>query len=410
MPTDCALAPPFYVHPYKYGLSDKTEFKNTRTFNRIQEYQNIQNTKPDIMETETTYPVKSITWSQYEQQTPILLQEANGPCPLIALVNTLLLQTDIEARTIQLAGQHEGSSAAALTLSEVEKLRSLLNQHAGDRVLLAKVLACLGDMLLELTNVDPGVVDRLLQNLPLLHTGLTVNPNLLTGKFPENDLASEIFGAFGLNFLHGWCWEPEEGPCAPVFEELQTFDAIQDYLLESSGDDITRSEVHTWLLVNGTQLTKNGLQKIDNSMQTDLLAIFFRNNHFCTLYKAEHHDFYLLITDTAFTKTAPAKYVWQSLISVSGSEDLFFTGDFVPIVDGDDYNLDPSSHGDMELVRRLQEEEDAALAQQMQTRFDTRKKPKPKGATVAEKIDKKARKNELDADGNPKKKGTCVIV
>ena len=46
------------------------------------------------------FPIKLINWSLDPQNqtiitTPILLQEINGPCPLIALCNTLLLNNDI---------------------------------------------------------------------------------------------------------------------------------------------------------------------------------------------------------------------------------------------------------------------------------------------------------------------------
>lgn len=368
------------------------------------------------MDTEIGFPVKTISWSHYEQQTPILLQEENGPCPLIALVNTLLLQEDIETRNAQLTDSAVGTSALLKPL-DIGKLRNLLKKHAGSRVPLAKVLACLGDMLLDMAGVDSAVVHRLLQNLPLLHTGLSVNPNLVTGDFPPNDLPSEIFGVFGLPLLHGWRWHDEGLVSTPVFRELQTFDALQDFLLEDNGNDTARLEVQNWLLLNGTQLTQEGLRKLDTTMATDLLAVFFRNNHFSTLYKADHHDFYLLLTDEAFTKTSPSRYVWQSLISASGSDDLFFTGDFRPIADGEDYTLEPSTNDDLELVRRLQEDEDAAIAQQMQSNFDSRRKPKPKsrqpnGAT-SPLLDKKTKKQEKQENSDAKQKKSkpvCVIV
>ena len=38
------------------------------------------------------YEIKVIEWSESKDRIPILLQDKNGPCPLIALVNTLVLR------------------------------------------------------------------------------------------------------------------------------------------------------------------------------------------------------------------------------------------------------------------------------------------------------------------------------
>jgi len=355
---------------------------------------------------EVEFPVKTIRWSQYEQLTPILLQEENGPCPLLALVNTLLLRSDIEARTWDLEDSTrdfnvviddssapadnapiEGSSSGGAfkkKRQDTSKLRSLLKKNVGDRVLLADILGCLGDLLLDLTNVDSEVINTLLENLPLLHTGLDVNPNLYTGRFPS-DFASQIFSVFDLNFVHAWRWEPcIESPADRVFRELQTFDGIHDYLLGSAseGDAEAKHDVRSWLEDNSTQLTAYGLQKLDSEVKEDLVAVFFRNNHFSTLYKANDHGFYLLITDTVFLKSN--KYVWQSLNSASGGDDIFFTGEFLPILDNSDFHVEADEEDDMKLLQRLQEQEDSEYAKRLQRNYDTKKTPKKQGKTGSE--------------------------
>ncbi|KAF5213146.1 hypothetical protein E0198_000661 [Clavispora lusitaniae] len=370
------------------------------------------------------FPVKAITWSVYEQKTPILLQEENGPCPLIALVNTLLLASDIEARTtawgkenaVLPESKESGSASSSPQPNGSARIKELLNKHVGDRVSLAELLACLGDALLERTQVDANVVSDLLESLPLLHTGLTVNPNLVSGGFPPQDLAAKIFDAFGLTFVHAWIWEPGHNNDADsVFPSLQTFDAVQDFLLtkgEETEPNAEVSAVSAWLDENSTQLTSHGLSVLDKQLPADSVAIFFRNNHFSTLYKADNHDLYLLLTDTAFTKRPD--FVWQSVISASGKDDLFFSGDFTPIND----ELEPWAsypNDDMAVARQLQEEEDAATAQRLQASYNT-KKLKQKGTTVSEgakgakeQPSKKASKKDTK-EGKGKKKGNCVIV
>lgn len=359
-----------------------------------------------------SFPVKTITWSQYEQKTPILLQDKNGPCPLIALVNTLLLSADIEARTVELEASMaptEGSSAPLQSLKKegAFRIRELLERHVGKEVPLASLLSTLGDVLLDMASLDSAVVNQLLENLPLLHTGLSVNPNLVTGTFPLDDLAFKIFDAFGLKFVHGWCWEPQPGTSAnEVFEQLETFDALQDYLLKDSEcNQLSQKEVQFWLEDNRTQLTDYGLLKLDQEVHADQVAIFFRNNHFSTIYKAHNHDFYLLVTDTVFAKRS--LYVWQSLISVSGHEDLFFTGEFIPVIEGDDYDEDDDQEN-LRLARKLQEEEDEAMAKSVQKKFDSRRS-KQRGVAQEQ---KQQQQPEQPEDAKKKKKGrpNCVIV
>lgn len=349
------------------------------------------------------FPVKEITWSAYEHKTPILLQEKNGPCPLIALVNTLLLKADI--KSISTLQENQTSSARVPTID----LRALLQKHAGRRVLLEEVISCLGEILLEIPLVDSKVVQQLLDSLPLLHTGLTVNPNVTTGRFPSQDLAATIFGAFDLDFLHGWIWQPGEvqEEAEEVILRLQTFDALQDYLLTAEGS--ASMGVSQWLGQNSTQLTPYGLSVMDSEMATDSVAIFFRNNHFSTVYKGPNHEFYLLLTDTAFTKRP--RFVWQSMISVLGNDDLFFGGDFVPV--DDEQDLDSA---DLAVVRQLQEKEDAAIAKRLQSDYnsvpkkthDARRGTADRGARM-QKLPEPKEGLGTEKD-KKKKKGNCVIA
>lgn len=359
-----------------------------------------------------SFPVQLITWSQYDQQSPIILQEENGPCPLIALVNTLLLQSDLNTRKVNFLNSPD--SLLVHWIESVGKLKSLLNKHIDKRVPLNEVLTCLGDVLLDLSSAENDVVDRLLKNLPLLHKGLSVNPNLITSGFPPSDLASEMFGAFGLNFVHGWAYDVEKhDQCSDEFAKLQTFDKIQDFLL-GSDDKALKEQVQNWLNTNSTQLTAHGLKMLDESLPQDSLAIFFRNNHFSTMYKAHGHEFYLLITDTAFTQTSSNKYVWQSLISVSGKDDLFFSGDFVPILDSSEPHSYPQNE-DLELLRQLQEEEDAKMALGLQNRYDgmlkLQKSDKKTSRSSKAKVLAENTKGDVEKSKLVKKsKASCVIV
>lgn len=361
------------------------------------------------------FAVKVVSWSEYLHQTPVLLQERNGPCPLIALVNTLLLQTEVEARNHALGGNSANASVER-KLRSVNGLRDLLQQNVNGYVDLESILARLGDVLLVFYEINrPQVpLELLLQSLPSLHTGLSVDPNLVTGGFSQ-DLSGVFFSVFGLRLQHGWIFDENEpsgdwdigeyDQLRVLVKDLQTFDRIQDFLLQDAAPGTTEKKVllEKWLGLHRTQLTETGLHRLNSLVHLDDFVVFFRNNHFSTLYKRDLEDFYLLVTDSSFSRSV----VWQSINSVSGRDELFFSGDFVPIVENEDEG------GDYELSRQLQEEEDQTLAKQLQQRYDKPRKPE---STKNPKTDKKERKREekerkeREKRDRKDKKNTCVIV
>ena len=341
-----------------------------------------------------TFPTKTIRWTQYDQKTTILLQEKNGPCPFIAIVNTLLLQDDIEARTVQLE-----SSDPSEYSSKTVGLRALL-ESANGRIDIKVITEELIRYLVSYSGLNSETLASVKSQIPGLVAGLDVDVNLTDGSCAKNCFDTTIFDAFSLNFVHGWCREPTLGITSDaVFAELQTYDALQDFLLK--GNSELAAEVQDWFVTNSTQLTEYGLQQMNQVLQPDLVSVFFRNNHFSTLYKGTNQDLYLLITEKDFSKYR--NYVWQSLNSVSGGEDLFFTGDLVPMFE----DSEPTSVGgvDLEMARALQEDEDKAMAAALQKEFNS-KKPAPK--TKDPPTTRQSQKSTKDMKA--KKKDVCVVV
>lgn len=334
--------------------------------------------------------IRVITWSEYELVTPILLQEENGPCPLIALVNTLLLQTEITNRNNQLNGDHNSE-----TVEEVLSFKTYLKGRP--TIKLDDLLSQLGHLLIKFNENKIGYdLSKLLESLPLLHTGLSVNPNLTDGTF-EQDLAVDLFSIFDLKFAHGWVIEPQS---TLKISELKFFDYIQDYLV--STDD---EQVKTWLNENSAQLTTYGRSLLDK-FGNDEFIVFFRNNHFNTLYKKNGNDLYLLLTDSSFNKST--KIVWQSLISVNGNDDLFFAGDFTPVMEEMSNDLSNMNIEDenFKLIKQLQEEDDQEYAKKLQKSYEKKLPP------VKEEIKKnsKSKKPSKDSSTKKNKKSNCVIV
>lgn len=311
----------------------------------------------------------------------------------MAIVNTLLLQDDIDARTVQLESQYGTNS----TIRRTQVLRNVLQSSENNRAVLRQLIDTLVDYILQYSGKDSATIALVEANLPSLINGLDVNLNLIDGTCSKDGLAHDLFSSFGISFVHGWCRKPDpDSECDTVFNELQMYDSLQDYQLRESTTIAT--DIQEWLLTNGTQLTEYGLENLDRIMPPDLVSVFFRNNHFSTLYKGNDHDFYILITDGEFSKHQ--KYVWQSLNSISGGEDLFFTGDLLPIFEDSDIVETPADEADRMLAKELQQEEDSAMAAALQKEFNktgSKSKHRPND-------DKKEKKQKKE-----KKKSMCVI-
>ncbi|ODV81135.1 uncharacterized protein CANTADRAFT_5104 [Suhomyces tanzawaensis NRRL Y-17324] len=412
------------------------------------------------------FPIRAIRWSldynssndDHKLITPILLQELNGPCPLIALVNTLLLKYELQYNNV-LQTDDNLDPLHQKKFNSLNDLKNLLltsgSAHGG--IDLDALLGQIAEMLL-VFNEDKSFdyeVDQLLESLPLLHTGLSVNPNLLNGNFARTDMASILFEIFDLKIKHGWVlnqidseqveWnatgedtaEDNYGKLIEILNQLQTFDKVQDYLLlelEQSGDvneqlrsqDSKKTLLHNqtlinkWLDLNKTQLTKIGLKRLNLDLLNEEFVVFFRNNHFNTLFKKNNQEFYLLITDSAFENKA-SKIVWQSLNSVTGSDDLFFNGDFIPILDLDQDIDNNEADADFLLSKQLQEEEDQAMAKTIQDRYDKAEtraaaKAKPTKDSTFRGLKSKSKKSSDksvevgETKEEPKKKRDCIIV
>ncbi|RLV90166.1 Uncharacterized protein JA1_004782 [Spathaspora sp. JA1] len=390
------------------------------------------------------FKIKHINWSlDYNDSgdrisTPIILQDKNGPCPLIALINTLLLTNDLQLN------HHTDSIHIQIDQTKSDAIlhfKSVLLQHFHQSVSidLEVLLKHVGDLLLAFTDEQEDITP-LLSSLPLLHTGLTVNPNLITGDFNQEDLATKLFTLFDLKFKHGWVinqienenaeWSEElaitssnsnnsggastddYSQLVEFFNRLETFDKIQDYLLLDAAHSTQETTIKhnqqlisKWLDLNRTQLTKIGLTKLNIGLNNQEFVIFFRNNHFSTLFKKSNNEFYILITDTSFQSKNSCKIIWQSLNSISGNDDLFFTGDFLPVLDIDQDLRHPEEDVSVDylLTKQLQEQEDEELAKRMQKTYDKRsQQPQPKKPPPAAKAATK--------DEKKKKKKTCTIV
>lgn len=317
-----------------------------------------------------TYQIKNINWydataAKNPRTSPILVQNANGPCPLMALVNALTLTTPAELQDTAL----------------VETLRT--REQVSLNLLLDAVL----DELMSPRRTNPDVplpdVLELYEFLKGLHTGMNVNPrfiptpeiitafkrtslvhlhptergDLIPGTF-EDTREMKFYATFSIPLIHGWIPPKSDAVYgaferrAASYEDAQNLlfreEELEEKLSSSSHRGLTEEEqevyqdiltIKSFLSISATQLTPWGLEVITKATRPGSVAILFRNDHFSTLYRhPQTHELLGLVTDAGYA--SHAEVVWESLVDVNGEHAEFFSGDF-RVVGG------PNQHGDL---------------------------------------------------------------
>jgi hypothetical protein len=291
------------------------------------------------------YQIKHIRWHDVNKPgirtSPILTQNLNGPCPLLALVNALVLSTPagIETALVETLRTREQVSLGLLLDAVFDELMS------GRRGTAAQEL--------------PDVSD-LYKFLLALHTGLNVNPmfvpdtdsntgsTILTsqgnaGGF-ENTPDMKLYRTFNIPLMHGWLPEATSEAYAAFTRVAKSYETSQYVQFQEeeldaklqSGEPLTSDEQQMFTDIHSikeflsrwpTQLTDHGLKVMRESIQPGQVAILFRNDHFSTLFKDPRTDRLLtLVTDQGYS--SHDEIVWESLTDVNGQGSELFSGDF----------------------------------------------------------------------------------
>ncbi|KAH7348101.1 hypothetical protein BKA66DRAFT_477497 [Pyrenochaeta sp. MPI-SDFR-AT-0127] len=391
------------------------------------------------------YQIKHIRWHDYNKSgirtSPILTQNLNGPCPLLALVNALILSTpaNIETALVETLRTRETVSLGLLLDAVFDELMS------GRRGDAAQALPDVGE---------------LYKFLLALHTGLNVNPMFVpdrdattgntsltnrAGAF-ENTQDMKLYRTFNIPLMHGWL--PETGSEAyNAFDriaksyETSQYVQFQEEELDAklqTGESLTADEQQMFTDIHAikeflnrwpTQLTDHGLKVMRDTLNDGQVAILFRNDHFSTLCKDPRTGrLVTLVTDQGYS--THDEIVWESLTDVNGQGSQLFSGDFRSVdnsstplrpqeqqhvqslLDADNgqgWTTVPSRHGNQQqpssatqpssqgaeitspggLSRAEQEDHDLALALQLQEEEEDR---------LQREADQRERENRLSAN------------
>ncbi|KAI9725820.1 MAG: hypothetical protein M1828_002449 [Chrysothrix sp. TS-e1954] len=291
------------------------------------------------------YHIKHIRWydakaKKNPRESPILLQNANGPCPLLALVNALVLSTP------------PGMSTALIQ-----------TLHTREQVSLGLLLDAVFDELMSGRRGDSAQtlpdVSELYTFLVTLHTGMNVNPQFVPSKpedHPkqrqgmvsgvggfEDTKEMRMYSTFALPLIHGWTPEQHDEAhaafeqSAPTYEEAQNILFREEELEQKFVDQTATPEEHQLYqdltAIQGflhrwpTQLTDDGLSNMVTFLKPSEVGVLFRNDHFSMVMKEpKSGKLMTLVTDAGYS--THDEIVWESLEDVMGAQSEMFSGDF----------------------------------------------------------------------------------
>ncbi|NXE15956.1 MINY1 hydrolase, partial [Lophotis ruficrista] len=337
------------------------------------------------------YCVKWITWKG--EQTPIIMQSENGPCPLLAIMNILFLQW--KASRVKLPPQKEVVTAEELMA------------HLGDCILSTQPREPSEGLQL---NFQQNINDTMMV-LPKLSTGLDVNVRFTGVSDFEYTPECIVFDLLNVPLYHGWLVDPQSPEVVQAVGKLSYNQLVEKIITcKQASDSSLVSEglvAEQFLESTASQLTYHGLCELTAAVKEGELSVFFRNNHFSTMIKhkvrlrplpwswrsppprvptvpSSQGHLYLLVTDQGFLQEEGV--VWESLHNVDGDScfcDTHFHLSHAPGKEGataappdprlqqrqvdQDYMIalslqqqqgqDPSALSDLELARQLQQEE-----------------------------------------------------
>ncbi|KAK3740803.1 hypothetical protein QZH41_010088 [Actinostola sp. cb2023] len=259
--------------------------------------------QPDIRSTnerevmQSLYHIKWMKWKNIN--TPIITQNENGPCPLIAIMNALILQ-----RKISIPSMQEIVSANQL----MEYLGDCILDQVPERLPEGAQL-----------NYEQNMADAI-GIMSKLQTGLDVNVQFTGVADFEFTPECVVFDLLNIRLMHGWLVDPQNHEAVEAIGNL-SYNQLVEKIIASKQEGADPDVVTVGLVAeafldqSAAQLTYHGLYELSAQMGEEELCTFFRNNHFNTLFKHKN-ELFLLVTDQGFL--TEDQVMWETLSNVEG--------------------------------------------------------------------------------------------
>eukprot|EP00656_Telonema_subtile_P050816 TRINITY_DN6681_c0_g1_i2.p1 TRINITY_DN6681_c0_g1~~TRINITY_DN6681_c0_g1_i2.p1 ORF type:complete len:577 (-),score=157.77 TRINITY_DN6681_c0_g1_i2:183-1913(-) len=155
------------------------------------------------------YRLKKVNF--YQRTAYIMMQAENGPCPLLAMANVLLLHRKFSLSSGAI-------SAGNVTFEELaSNLAGLLLESRCENPEMQR-------------NLEQNVADAV-DSLSSLSVGLDVNVRFLTVTDFEYTKESIVFDLLGIDLVHGWLIDPQDTETARVIG-TQSYNHLVEKLIE----------------------------------------------------------------------------------------------------------------------------------------------------------------------------------
>ncbi|KAF0981007.1 hypothetical protein FDP41_012795 [Naegleria fowleri] len=358
-----------------------------------------------------------------ERRTPIILQNLNGPCPLIAICNLMSLRGENIGMEDYIENGFITNNNLVCILAEymLKKFNAISKKQQTNE------------------NGQEILFQTALDHLPILKHGLDVNVQFTEGvsgfKTEKSELS--VFQFFNMKLMHGWLIDPEfDVETFKALKELSYNQAVEkivlmeeltaaeeklrkklesdtstnkltgegvnginvDHMMHDTNDHSAKpltefstpeemalkmspqqkhQIINEGLLIkqflenSSTQLTEYGLKMINQNLGEHKLAVLFRNNHFSVICKIQDALLTLCTDETLLNET---NIVWENLSSINGENQHYYLGDFTPFqmleTHSQNYEYHRNQQNQSELVTQQlpssHEESDLQLALQLQ--------------------------------------------
>lgn len=256
------------------------------------------------------YCVKWIEF--YKRKVPIILQNENGPCPLISICNVLLLRDQMSfPSNIELISNEKLIQTLADVLFSVFVPRIIKQRSEVEK------------QELDNDNFEQNINDALTM-FEKLQYGLDVNVKFSGCSDFEYTREMDIFDLFSINLYHGWLIDPQD---SELYKNLADKSYNQLVEISINGLDSKTTPDSDKSLINfladdflkstASQLTYYGLSALYSTLNSKELAILFRNNHFSVVFKdPDNKCLYTLVTDNGYLNHP--EIVWETLENIEG--------------------------------------------------------------------------------------------
>ncbi|UJR33045.1 hypothetical protein I4U23_020504 [Adineta vaga] len=327
-----------------------------------------------------------IKWIEFNfERLPILLQNLNGPCPLLAIVNILLLRKRITINP----------KTDAIT---TERVITLLAEH-----ILEREQSNLSEE--DRANYEHNVQDALAV-LDKLKTGLDVNLKFDGVDKFEYTRECIIFDLLNIQLFHGWVIDPQDTELRTIVNsDASSYNQLVEKMIRqrtSEREEVVRESllIEQFLDEYSSQLTHYGILQLNQTMRDNQLAVFFRNNHFSTIWKNQN-QLLVLVSDQGYLDHR--SIVFETLTDVDN--DSLFTDGYGRIWRKPE-SVDSSRDRDLALALHNEEERlyHEAQLQQQQSQGNSAQLPRSPS-----KQSKKSKHKQRGPSNDHDDKGSCNI-